>query len=187
MSCDTPRGATSATPTRPVHPRKSAPLPPRAAVSAEDAAPLARPERHSHLPALTRAADQLLLLREQLLIPPHWSICLQILCPEQYHYAQGSIGWRYWVNGSFVLRLRCDLTEDELRWIIAHELLEAQLGRYAEFTERFIESAGPQKVQLLLHRQHAQLRDEFIEWTLRVMLNGPRPDRWDTWIGRRIE
>ncbi len=73
------------------------------------------------------------------------------------------------------MRICCTGYEEKLEWTIAHELLEAILAPYAEFTEGLlVEQRRKSQIQLLNER-HQEIRDEVIEWMLAIMLPEKRP------------
>lgn len=121
--------------------------------------------------------------RKLLWIPPRWTITFEIRCPEQMPAAQGFCTWRYLPNAQFKIVLSCALSDDLAEWVIAHELLEALTANYAQFCEQSFEYLEkeqiPEQVLLLLREQHGDVRNEMIEWLLRILLKRERPESWD--------
>lgn len=115
--------------------------------------------------------------RRRLLIPPRWVIVVEAVTPEEFPHAHGSASWTYLPNANYRLKLRTDLSGEELRWTIYHELLEMIFARYGEFCIEQIESRGDLEgcFATYLHEQHGDIRNEVVEWLLQVILGIPRP------------
>lgn len=122
-----------------------------------------------------RAEALLTEWRQTLMIPPRWTFRLRICCPEELPHAQGSCSWGYLPNRCFTIKLRCDLTDEELRWVVAHELLEAVLAGYGDFTHELVDEK-PITARRILHRNHADIRNELVEWLLRIISGSERPN-----------
>jgi len=136
---------------------------------------------HDHGVFLARANDLLAFYRQRLLIPLRWNIEIIALCPDEidkrspdHDSVQGSMSWDYWMHADFRMRLRCTL-DQELEWVIAHELLEAVLGRFGDFMDRLILAQRSNALRHELFHQNHELRDEVIEWFLDILLADTRP------------
>jgi hypothetical protein len=116
--------------------------------------------------------------RKKLLIPPHWQVDLLVLPPEEMENTLGRCSWGYLPNAEFRIRMRSDMTLEELEWTMAHELMEALLSPYAAFVEDHVFEQTANKGALkLLVRQHAGIRDAFIEHMLATIIGHKRPMR----------
>jgi hypothetical protein len=124
---------------------------------------------------LNRASELLAGYRQKLFVPSLWVIDLKIVCPDEMPYAQGSCSWDYLPNNRYTIKLRCDLSEDQLNWVVAHELMEAIDAPYADFSDQFIEQDRSRRMQNHLQKLHGDIRNVRIEWMLRVILGLERP------------
>lgn len=115
-------------------------------------------------------------LRTRLMIPPAWSIKLEIVCPEDMPDAHGCLTWKLAHYGSFRLAISCELTSEQIEWIIAHELLEALLASYGDFADDMIDGLSIKSVRKLMRERHEDVRDQVIEHMLRVLFGKERPD-----------
>lgn len=101
-----------------------------------------------------------------------------VLTPDEMDDALGRCSWGYLPNAEFRIRMRADLTSEELDWTMAHELMEALFAPYAEYVENHVFDKISNKGALkLLVRQHAGIRDAIIEHLLAVMIGHKRPMR----------
>jgi hypothetical protein len=141
---------------------------------------------HNHEQLAEDVANIVTEFREILLIPPRWKFDIQILCEEQMALAynlkadeeppQASMWWEYIPNARYRLRIRCDLHSKSLRWIVAHEMLEAILSRYGNFTQGLVNAQHGKGKKSALEENHREIRDEIIEWWLAILIPDERPD-----------
>lgn len=137
----------------------------------------------AHTPRQRYYAKRIKHWRKRLFIPARWTIHLSVVCPDEMPDAQGCCSWRYLPNAQFRIILSCALSDELADWVIAHELLEALTSPYAQLYEGALESldkAGmPFQMLDVLRGQHGDVRNEMIEWLLRILLKRERPEAWD--------
>ncbi len=122
--------------------------------------------------------------RQKFLIPPRWQIELAVMCPEEmahtHYFADGvsaSMSWEFLANAHYRMRVRCNLTAQELEWCVMHELLEAITATYCDFTRDLIDrTPGSVRNKATLDARHRDVRDEIIEWLLDILAPDKRPN-----------
>lgn len=138
---------------------------------------------HDHSAHLRKYEAILRRMRRKLWIPPRWTIRFEIGCPEQMPNAQGYCTWRYLPNAQYRIVLSCNLSDELAEWVIAHELLEALTSPYAGLYEQALDLLEaeqiPSKLLNVLREQHGDVRNELIEWILRIVLKRERPEQWE--------
>jgi hypothetical protein len=123
--------------------------------------------------ALKQRADALVTqLLHAWQFSPMTQVAVQVLCCEDTEAANfyGAIRWGYLPYEQFVLRVRCD-TAKQIEHLVRHELLEAVLAEYAEFTEEVM----GKKTSPLADWQHRTIRDRVIERLLAIIAPEFRP------------
>ena len=117
--------------------------------------------------------------RHKLLIPPNWQIDLLVLPADEMEGTLGRCSWGHIPNAEYRIRVRQDLTPEELDCTMAHELLEALMASYAGFVEEhvFAKQLGNKGLLRYLVKQHAEIRDTIIEHMLCVLIGQKRPMR----------
>lgn len=122
-----------------------------------------------------RADQSLAVLRQRFLIPSRWIVDLEMKTAEEMPCAYGSCSWEYLPYQRFLIKLRDDLSGDQMFWTLTHELLEAMMAGYADLCDELIAQIGPKRVRDLYQARQAWVRDDLIEWIIRILLQTERP------------
>lgn len=88
----------------------------------------------------------------------------------------GKVTWGCLANQQYQIVICCD-AGDQLEWLIRHELMEAALSEYADYTTDLIYQLADQEACHSEREQdrHQELRDRFIERFLCVLVPQHRP------------
>lgn len=114
-------------------------------------------------------------LRAKLLIPERWRIRIVCMCEDEMPEAYGYACWDYLQDRDYTMLLLCSLSDEQARYIIAHELLEIATSDYAEFTVKQIDSSLEGELRKKTHEAHANVRNEVIQWLLPLIFGIERP------------
>lgn len=120
---------------------------------------------HSHDQLQARAEAEVHKVLKEWFFPDYASVVVKVLCADDTEAEEfyGAIQWGYLPNQVYIIKIRCD-TEDQLPWLVRHELLEAMLAEYAEFVDTLDDGKQP-----IIHEWHQLIRDRFIERMLHIL------------------